>query len=180
MPSRAKIAAERIAGALREFTSFEQWIDEYNSYLARTEMAPFSSSFYLYDRTLHRPYPEGELSVPNDIGEAKISGGEKFGFRLRRFLFAHADRQRAGSGRLFKKLLAGCRSCANCRLPLTEYVCTENCPKRLSNGPCGGVRPRGECELGGGECIHSRIVRMAHWNRTLQKLEDTFPGAGRG
>lgn len=180
LPGRAKIAAERIAGALREFTSFEHWIEEYNSYLARTEMAPFSSSFYLYDRTLHRPYPEeGEQQVLNDIGEPKISGGEKFGFRLRRFLFSHADRQRAGNGRLLKKLLAGCRNCARCRLPLTQFICTENCPKRLSNGPCGGVRPRGECELGGAECVHSRIVRMAHWTRTLQKLEDIFPGSGR-
>ena len=179
LPGRAKIAAERIAGALREFTSFEQWIEEYNSYLAQTEMAPYDSSFYLYDCMLRRPYPEKGMPEPHDIGEPKISGGEKFGFLLRRFLFAHADRQRAANGRLLKKLLAGCRTCARCRLPLTQFVCTENCPKRLSNGPCGGVRPRGECELGGGECVHSRIVRMAHWSGILQKLEDIFPGSGR-
>lgn len=36
-PGRAKIAAERIGNALREFNSFDSWLEEYNSYLARAE-----------------------------------------------------------------------------------------------------------------------------------------------
>ena len=179
MPARAKIAAERIAAALKEFTSFEQWLDEYNSYLARTEMSPFSSSFYLYDRTLRRPYPENNHPVASDLGTPEVTRGEKIAFQLRRFWFQHADRQNAGHGRLAKKILVACRSCRNCRLPQTFYVCTENCPKRLANGPCGGVKPNGNCEIAGTECIHSRIVRLAHWNNMLPKLEDYLLPPGR-
>ena len=179
VPGRARIAAERIANALREFTSFEHWLEEYNSYLARAEMAPSSNSFFLYDRTLRRPYPEGDRVVANEIGEPVIRGCEKFAFEMRRFLFAHADRQRADNRRLLKRLFAFCRSCGNCRPPKTFFVCTENCPKRLANGPCGGVRPDGGCEFGSGECVHSRIVRIAHWRGQIQHLEEEILDPGR-
>ena len=45
-------------------------------------------------------------------------------------------------GRLF-----GCRMCAQCALPSTAYACPESCPKELRNGPCGGVREDGGCEV---------------------------------
>ena len=177
-PARAKIAAERIGNALREFNSFESWLEEYNSYLARAEMSPFSHSFYLYDHTLRRPYPDAPPTA-RDFGEPMISSGEKFLFKLRKFLFPRADQRRAESGRLLKGLLASCRGCSNCRLPKTEFICTEGCPKRLANGPCGGVRPHGECEISPNECIHSRIVRLACWNGTLPKLEEGILDSGR-
>ncbi|MBS1369448.1 MAG: hypothetical protein HPZ91_05765 [Lentisphaeria bacterium] len=178
-PSRAKVAAERIGNALKEFNSFESWLEEYNSYLARAEMSPFSNSFYLYDHTLRRAYPEEETPVARDFGEPEISSGEKFAFRLRRFLFENADKQRADSGRLLKRLFASCRGCSNCRLPRTQFVCTEGCPKRLPNGPCGGVKPYGNCEIAPGECIHSRILRLSYWNESMQTLEDDILGSGR-
>lgn len=117
--------------------------------------------------------------VANEIGEPVIRGCEKFAFEMRRFLFAHADRQRADNRRLLKRLFAFCRSCGNCRLPKTFFVCTENCPKRLANGPCGGVRPDGGCEFGSGECVHSRIVRIAHWRGQIQHLEEEILDPGR-
>ncbi len=179
VPGRAKIAAERIANALREFTSFEHWLDEYNSYLARAEMAPSSNSFFLYDRTLRRPYPENERPSANEMGEPEIRGCEKFAFRLRRFLFAHADRQRAENRRLLKCIFNFCRGCGNCRLPKSFFICTETCPKRLANGPCGGVRPDGSCEFGSGECVHSRIIRTAHWRGRIQHIEEEILEPGR-
>ncbi len=178
-PARAKIAAERIGNALREFNNFDSWLEEYSSYLARAEMSPFSNSFYLYDHTLRRPYPEDKAPTARDFGEPEISSGEKFRFRMRQFLFPRADRRRAETGRLLKRLFAGCRGCADCRLPKTQFICTEGCPKRLANGPCGGVRPHGECEIAPGECVHSRAVRLAYWNGTLPKLEEGILGSGR-
>ncbi len=165
------IAAERIGAALREFSSFEQWLEEYNSYLARAEMAPFTGSFYLFDRTLRRSYPEHAPRM-TPLGEPQVSGGEKFRYRLRHFFFPHADRQDASARRLLKVLFCGCRGCNHCRLPLCEYVCPDQCPKRLANGPCGGIRPDGGCELGGGECIHRRVMRLAHWQGEITGLED--------
>jgi hypothetical protein len=41
----------------------------------------------------------------------------------------------------------GCRMCAQCALPATSYACPMTCPKQLRNGPCGGVRADGKCEV---------------------------------
>jgi hypothetical protein len=46
-----------------------------------------------------------------------------------------------------KRELFGCRMCGQCALPLTGYACPMTCPKQLRNGPCGGVRPDGGCEV---------------------------------
>ena len=41
----------------------------------------------------------------------------------------------------------GCRMCGQCVLHDTGLTCPMNCPKQLRNGPCGGVRPGGFCEV---------------------------------
>jgi hypothetical protein len=41
----------------------------------------------------------------------------------------------------------GCRMCGQCVLHSTGLTCPMNCPKLLRNGPCGGVRPDGGCEV---------------------------------
>lgn len=172
-PAKARTAAERIAGALREFTTFEQWLEEYNAYLARAEMAPSGSSFYMYDRILRRPYPETPPRM-TEIGELKINRKEKFLYNLRKFFFTHADTQNARNRRFWKVLLAGCRTCNQCRLPSTFYVCPEHCPKKVSNGPCGGVKSNGDCEIGNFECIHSYKMRLALWQKKMFRLEDEY------
>jgi hypothetical protein len=46
-----------------------------------------------------------------------------------------------------KGLLFDCQMCGHCVLSATGMSCPMNCPKRLRNGPCGGVRPNGHCEV---------------------------------
>lgn len=46
-----------------------------------------------------------------------------------------------------KEALFGCRMCGQCALPATAYACPMTCPKKLRNGPCGGVAPDGGCEV---------------------------------
>ena len=41
----------------------------------------------------------------------------------------------------------GCQMCGQCVLHETGMTCPMNCPKTLRNGPCGGVRPNGHCEV---------------------------------
>jgi len=41
----------------------------------------------------------------------------------------------------------GCRMCGQCVLHETGLTCPMTCPKTLRNGPCGGVRPDGHCEV---------------------------------
>ena len=49
--------------------------------------------------------------------------------------------------RYVKSVLFDCRMCGNCVLGKTGMSCPMNCPKSLRNGPCGGVRPNGHCEV---------------------------------
>lgn len=46
-----------------------------------------------------------------------------------------------------KRALFDCRMCGQCILSSTGMSCPMNCPKQLRNGPCGGVRPDGGCEV---------------------------------
>ena len=46
-----------------------------------------------------------------------------------------------------KGAVFGCHMCGQCVLHSTGMVCPMNCPKNLRNGPCGGVRLDGACEV---------------------------------
>jgi methylene-tetrahydrofolate reductase-like protein len=48
---------------------------------------------------------------------------------------------------LTKGPLFDCRMCGQCVLHSTGMTCPMTCPKNLRNGPCGGVRPDGRCEV---------------------------------
>lgn len=46
-----------------------------------------------------------------------------------------------------KGFLFDCQMCGDCALSKTGMSCPMNCPKTIRNGPCGGVRPNGMCEV---------------------------------
>jgi hypothetical protein len=48
---------------------------------------------------------------------------------------------------VIKRPLFGCQMCGQCVLHSTGMVCPMTCPKNLRNGPCGGVRANGSCEV---------------------------------
>lgn len=49
--------------------------------------------------------------------------------------------------KLVKGLLFDCNMCGHCVLSSTGMACPMNCPKQMRNGPCGGVRADGNCEV---------------------------------
>ena len=84
----------------------------------------------------------------------------------------------AATEKAVKGFLFDCRMCGQCVLSSTGMSCPMNCPKNLRNGPCGGVRADGRCEVkpemacvwvaavagsqrmrGGGAAIH--VVQLA-------------------
>ena len=79
--------------------------------------------------------------------------------RLRRRADAHARRCSGASAtsarsarwrrssKPSRALLFDCRMCGQCVLSSTGMSCPMNCPKTLRNGPCGGVRADGNCEV---------------------------------
>lgn len=46
-----------------------------------------------------------------------------------------------------KQLMFDCRMCGTCVLRKTGMACPTNCGKSMRNGPCGGVRADGGCEV---------------------------------
>ena len=65
-----------------------------------------------------------------------------------------------------KGLLFNCQMCGQCILHSTGMICPMNCPKNLRNGPCGGVRNSGNCEIK----PEMRCVWLKAWNES-QKMK---------
>lgn len=61
--------------------------------------------------------------------------------------YDRAERPVAAVESLVKGPLFDCRMCGQCILSSTGMSCPMNCPKALRNGPCGGVRQDGTCEV---------------------------------
>ena len=61
--------------------------------------------------------------------------------------YQRLERPFAAVERGVKGLLFDCKMCGQCVLSSTGMSCPMNCPKNLRNGPCGGVRADGSCEV---------------------------------
>jgi Methylene-tetrahydrofolate reductase C terminal len=90
------------------------------------------------------------------VRHARLLGGVYAGFErllrasdpwLCRIGYDRLERPVAAVERGVKGLLFDCRMCGQCALGSTGLSCPMNCPKGLRNGPCGGVRPDGHCEV---------------------------------
>ncbi|MBI3089827.1 MAG: methylenetetrahydrofolate reductase C-terminal domain-containing protein [Candidatus Tectomicrobia bacterium] len=81
-----------------------------------------------------------------------------------------------GFERLVKSAAFGCQMCGQCILQFTGFVCPMQCPKNLRNGPCGGVRPDGSCEVdGGGACCWHQAYTYAEATGQLAALSICQP-----
>ena len=73
--------------------------------------------------------------------------------------------------RIFEKTVKGlmfdCQMCGKCALGSTGMSCPMNCPKSIRNGPCGGVRLDGNCEIK----PEMRCVWVEAW-RGSQQMRD--------
>ncbi|MGR3803067.1 methylenetetrahydrofolate reductase C-terminal domain-containing protein [Marinibacterium profundimaris] len=79
---------------------------------------------------------------------------------FRRIGYGRVEKVVAPVEKLTKSLLFDCRMCGQCVLSSTGMSCPMNCPKTLRNGPCGGVRPGGYCEVK----PEMRCVWVEAWN----------------
>ncbi len=61
--------------------------------------------------------------------------------------YERIERPVAAVEKAVKGVLFDCRMCGQCVLSSTGMSCPMNCPKTLRNGPCGGVRDNGNCEV---------------------------------
>jgi hypothetical protein len=69
---------------------------------------------------------------------------------------------------VIKVPLFRCQRCGECVLSSTAFICSQNCPKRLRNGPCGGTGEDGSCEVyPDRKCVWYRIY---HRSRLLHRV----------
>lgn len=66
---------------------------------------------------------------------------------LHRIGYERLDKPLAFIEKVLKGFLFDCKMCGQCALSSTGMACPMNCPKQLRNGPCGGVRSGGYCEV---------------------------------
>lgn len=66
---------------------------------------------------------------------------------VRRIGYDRVDRPAAAVEKVVKGFLFDTQMCGSCTLGATGMVCPMNCPKSMRNGPCGGVRSDGHCEV---------------------------------
>ena len=57
------------------------------------------------------------------------------------------EKPMAAAEKVIKGFLFDCQMCGQCALSSTGMSCSMNCPKTIRNGPCGGVRANGHCEV---------------------------------
>jgi len=67
-----------------------------------------------------------------------------------------------------KGVMFDCQMCGKCALSKTGMTCPMNCPKSIRNGPCGGVRLNGHCEVK----PEMRCVWVEAW-RGSQQMRDS-------
>lgn len=67
-----------------------------------------------------------------------------------------------------KGVMFDCQMCGKCVLSATGMSCPMNCPKSIRNGPCGGVRMNGHCEVK----PEMRCVWVDAW-RGSQQMRDS-------
>ena len=66
---------------------------------------------------------------------------------FRRIGYRRMERPVAVVEKAVKGFLFDSQMCGMCSLSATGMACPMNCPKSMRNGPCGGVRENGHCEV---------------------------------
>lgn len=66
---------------------------------------------------------------------------------MKRISPAYTEKVMIWTEEVTKGYLFNCQMCGQCILHSTGMTCSMNCPKNLRNGPCGGVRANGHCEV---------------------------------
>ncbi len=90
---------------------------------------------------------------------------------LRRIGYERLDKPFLIVEKVTKGFLLDSQSCGQCIVGFTGLSCPMNCPKTMRNGPCGGVRPDGKCEIK----PDMNCVWVQAWEGNKRLEEDEYP-----
>lgn len=85
--------------------------------------------------------------------------------------YERLDRPFAAVERATKGVLVDSQNCGQCILSYTGLSCPMNCPKKIRNGPCGGVRPDGACEV----TPEMKCVWVLAWEGNKRLHDSSYP-----
>ena len=85
--------------------------------------------------------------------------------------YRRIDKFVLGIEKVSKRLLFDSLSCGQCILGSTGMACPMNCPKSMRNGPCGGVRADGKCEVD----PEMDCVWLLAWEGNKRLAEQSYP-----
>jgi hypothetical protein len=95
----------------------------------------------------------------------------RFSPLLRRIGYERLDRPFAAVEKMTKGVLLDSQNCGQCIVGFTGLSCPMNCPKKLRNGPCGGVRADGSCEVR----PEMKCVWVLAWEGNKRFRENGYP-----
>lgn len=81
------------------------------------------------------------------------------------------ERPFVATEKAIKGFLFDSQSCGQCILGDAGMSCPMNCPKKMRNGPCGGVRFDGSCEVN----ADMACVWVLAWEGNKRFREDEYP-----
>ncbi|MYA68467.1 MAG: hypothetical protein F4Y22_14645 [Gammaproteobacteria bacterium] len=90
---------------------------------------------------------------------------------LRRIGYRRLDAPFARVESLTKGFLLDSQNCGQCIVGFTGLSCPMNCPKKMRNGPCGGVRADGACEVD----PRMRCVWVLAWDGARRLDDEQVP-----
>ena len=90
---------------------------------------------------------------------------------FRRIGYERLDKPVLFVEKMTKGFLLDSQSCGQCIVGFTGLSCPMNCPKTMRNGPCGGVRADGKCEVK----PEMDCVWVLAWEGNKRLQENEFP-----
>ena len=95
---------------------------------------------------------------------------------IRRIGYRRSEKLLIPVEHLAKSFLFDCQMCGQCILHSTGMTCPMTCPKNLRNGPCGGVRTNGHCEVKPEmKCIwveaYERSLKMPVYGKDIHDIQ---------
>ena len=90
---------------------------------------------------------------------------------LRRIGYKRLDKPFLLLEKATKGFMLDSQNCGQCIVGFTGMSCPMNCPKTMRNGPCGGVRADGKCEVK----PEMDCVWVLAWEGNKRLREDEYP-----
>lgn len=175
-PDRIKIACSRISNALKEFSTFTDWLCEYEAWAGRADLSNHTNGFYFFSNLLGLNGEDVARPRPAEFDFPPPPALEKTAAKIKSALFPDESSFADGRKTLLKKIFLGCKGCGKCNIQETFHICSRQCPKQLSGGPCGGAATDGSCELGARHCIFNQITSHAGASGMVNILETPVNG----